>query len=57
MNIAGNEDYLLQGLRFFDVKNKLLVESGLKSVARDKLSVKEVVIQGDERIVGFRSTT
>ena len=48
-----DNDFSLQGLKFFDEKNVLIYEIG----KHDKsYLVKEVLLKEDERIVGFWST-
>jgi hypothetical protein len=53
MMVYNSSDFPLQGLKFFDEKNVLIYEIGKND---EKYLVKEVLLEEDERIVGFWST-
>ncbi len=52
MAVINNSNYYLQGLKFFDEKDNLIFEIGKKDKS---YLVKEVLLQENERIVGFES--
>ncbi len=52
MVVYNNSDFCLQGLKFFDKKDNLIFEIGKQDV---RYLVKEVLLQENERIVGFES--
>ncbi len=52
MAVLKNSDFCLQGLKFFDEKDNLIFEIGKQDKS---YLVKEVLLQENERIVGFES--
>ncbi len=52
MAVFNDRDFCLQGLKFFDDKDNLIFEIGKQDKS---YLVKEVLLQDDERIVGFES--
>mgnify|MGYP006973773610 CR=1 FL=1 len=52
MAVAATAAFSLQGLKFFDEKDNLIFEIGKKD---HRHLVKEVLLQENERIVGFES--
>ena len=53
MAVLNDSDFCLQGLKFFDEKDNLIFEIGKKDKS---FLLKEVLLQENERIVGFEST-
>jgi hypothetical protein len=47
-----NSNFCLQGLKFFDEKDNLIFEIGKQD---ERFLVKEVLLQENERIIGFES--
>ncbi len=52
MAVYNNSSLCLQGLKFFDEKDNLIFEIGKQ---HESYLVKEVLLQENERIVGFES--
>ena len=52
MLIFNNDSLALQGLNFFDADDNLILEVGKQD---PRFLVKEVLLQENERIVGFES--
>ncbi len=53
MAVYNDSGFPLQGLKFFDEKDNLIFEIGKKD---ERFLVKEVLLQENERIVGFESS-
>ncbi len=53
MALYNDNNFYLQGLKFFDEKDNLIFEIGKKD---KRYLVKEVLLQENERIVGFESS-